>query len=136
MLRHNNNPNEKEIYIIYSNELGNIDPNDLQLCELFINKLYLSSKEIVNFKVNNALNFIESNDLKIKEILTLILKTKQMQSFYSLFKKLLHCTSKNYLGRLELVINKKKLYYSFKEYESFPNFKWEIKKLESMICDE
>lgn len=128
MLRHSNNPNGKEIYIIYSKDLGSIDPNDLQLCELFINKLYLSSKEIVNVKVNNELNFIESDDLKVKEILTLILKTKRMQSFYFLFKKLLHCGSKNHLGRLELLINKKKFYYSFKEYDSFPDFKWEITK--------
>lgn len=78
------NPQNK-INIIYPITLGNAQPKTLALCEVIIGSLINAKKREIYFKVNISEGYVESNLTEIKYLLTLLLKTRQMEEFISIY---------------------------------------------------
>lgn len=102
--------------------------NHLAMSELFLNELILSKEKKITFNVNNRMRLIECNNLKIKNILDLLLKSGKLPEVKAQIVDLPHkgnCPI-NTLGIIKFFMNDEEIEFSIKELKAGIDFSWEV----------
>lgn len=118
---------KKAVDIILPPGLNDASESALSICELFIGRVLASDIENISVSVDTSASFVESNNLGVKEAVTLILRSKQTEAFYRQLLDLLHPNEiTDELGEVRCVLGGSKLVLGVAERKPFPNFSWNI----------
>lgn len=118
---------KNEVLIIYPNDLGTVNVNNMLYCEKFIDVIMNSNNEYIRLKINTVDNCVESNNVNVKKYVNLLQKAKQLYSFYGTFIKLLHTSDTDSSTKiLKCVRNNKRVNVIVNELKPAPEFEWRI----------
>lgn len=123
----NTTKGKKAVDIILPSGLKEASESALSICELFIGRVLSSDMKNISVSVDASAGFLESNNLDVKEAVTLILRSKKIETFYRQLLDLLHPNEVvDELGEVRCVLGGSRLALGVTERKSFPDFSWNI----------
>lgn len=79
----------EEVTLVIPDGVTEISVSAVKLCEMFASALLASSLPVIDIAVDSKNDAVTSNDSRVKEAVTLIMKTRQLAKFYDQLAKLL-----------------------------------------------
>ena len=73
---------KKAATFVISDDLTEISESAVKLCELFAAKLLDTADSVIEIKVDDKNKLVTSNNYTIKDLVSMYLKSRQLESFY------------------------------------------------------
>lgn len=120
----------RDVTFVIPDGLGNASAKAVKLCELFIGEILDAVTEVIEIKVDQKKNLVESNDSKIKQLISMFMKAHQLDEFYEQLVAFSIRSALQNEAKLKLIVDGQVQLINLRELAGLPNLHLRISKVE------
>jgi hypothetical protein len=125
----NDTEQRKDAILVIPDGVAEVSVSAIKLCELLATALLSSREAVVEVAVDARNTAVTSNDSRVKDVMSMILKTKQLTSFYEQLRMLMKKGEPSDHPALKLVVEGAVWQVAVQEKRGLPNLHLRISKL-------
>jgi hypothetical protein len=121
---------KKSVTFVIPDDLTEMSVSAIKLCELFASKLLNTTDSVIEIKVDEKNKLVTSRNHQIKELVSMYLKSRRLESFYKQLISLASTTVATNEIELKLLVGDKIFLIGVRELNALPNLHLCINKAE------
>lgn len=118
----------KEFVLIIPDDLAEMSVGAVKLCELFVFKILSSPEDEILISVNEREREVRSNSVEIRDLISMLLGSKQFHEFYRQLVQIAHRGNEASLLSLKVLVGGKLNKITIREQKGLPDLQLLIMK--------